>query len=1321
MIPDRTHHRTPRTGDTMSDHISTTTTRDRRRRSRRRHWMAGAVLTLAAGGLASPAQAAVTTVPDLPRNIVVFPERDFLVLEGYPAGIPVTVEVVRSGVVIGQAEVLTGSGAESAEINHPGGDCWLGATPDLRAGDEIRAVESVAGDGERTGQGSHVIDVVAEQAVIEGGDVVVRGTARDQSGNPVPLDRIEQRIVNPDMVDIPSVGRRDIRATADGAELGTLSYDSPGGTRWTARYTGLTAEARQAAVEGQTRVLSWLETAADGERAGITIYEVGEAAGPGMAECPPLAEYAVQHTAPATVNASTVGQDLVVHGTSYLAEAVTVTLDDDDPDTDPLLASTDAFDGVDFQAWSVTFDGTAVAALPDGRLSLTASYAVAGGSIAGRQLTTLKDVVAPAAPQVSPPGGSFDGPVKVAITAEPGAEVYVTLDGSDPTRRDMRYTGPVSVTADSTLRAIAFDAAGNPGPVSQEVYAIDSFVEPADDPGPADPGPGTEVVPVHQPPRIPQNVVVFPERDFVTVEGYESQAGQDLGIRVLRGDVEVGRSVVTATAGDPSAEVNHPGGACWIGSTPDLRPGDRVEVLPSSGAGDATTVLDVAAAAATVPPGTTGTVVVTGTAMQADGTRLPLERLEQRIINPDLKLTDQGRRDLRATSDGAGDGLLTYDDPADPANGSWTATYTGLSPAVVEAALAGQTRIMAWQATVGAERAGITIYEVGEVGGPGMGGCPGRAEHAVTSSTPAAMNAGLLSGADDFTVAGVSAGAGPATVSLAVGADTVTADEIVDHGNGTWSATFAAATWGVLPDGQAEALAHFEGSERSRPLSLLKDTVVPLPPVASPGSGTYRSDQSVTLSSPDKDDVTLHWTSDNTAPDVRSPRFTGQIAVTGDTTLRAVAVDRAGNTSAPAAFRYRIRVESPSTPTDVSLSAASDSGQLGDGVTNDPTPELVGTASSGLTVELLDGTTKVGETVAVDGRFAVSPGSNLSQGAHSLTARTRDGAGRLSEPSSPVVVSIDTAAPVLSVAGPQGLTSDATPEFTFTTNETATVACSPAGLSGDLEPCTSPRGYGPLVDGSYTFRAQASDVAGNVGLLVSRAFRVDTTPVPAPTPAVSLPAAGQLQPSLVPVRVSWSPSTSADLTRYELYLTAGAGPWTQVPLTAPLSTFANVPLTAGDTAYRFKVVTVDTAGNKAETPGSPFTLAAAQENSSAVVYNPTPTTTRWRSATLGGAFGGGVRHDAAANATASYSFTGTAVQWVTTLGPDRGRADVFLDGVRVAAAVELFAETVSTRRAMFTRSGLSPGAHTLTIRVTGSKLGKSKGTRVDVDAFTSLR
>ena len=102
---------------------------------------------------------------------------------------------------------------------------------------------------------------------------------------------------------------------------------------------------------------------------------------------------------------------------------------------------------------------------------------------------------------------------------------------------------------------------------------------------------------------------------------------------------------------------------------------------------------------------------------------IPLERVEARIIQPDLKDTAVGRRDARATSDGTGDdgytSALTRLGP-----NQVRATYTFLDEATATTALAGTSRIMSWAASDGDERSGITIGEHEEVGGPGMGGCP---------------------------------------------------------------------------------------------------------------------------------------------------------------------------------------------------------------------------------------------------------------------------------------------------------------------------------------------------------------------------------------------------------------------------------------------------------------------------------------------------------------------------------------------------------------------------------------------------------------------
>ena len=184
-----------------------------------------------------------------------------------------------------------------AEVNHPGGACWQGMSPNIQPGDKIRITAPSGASEETTVAG--VTDerpiVTSEDAVTGGGTIEVHGTAQDAAGNPLPLDQIEQRLVaRNDLFDIN--GRRTIRA---GAGLdGTLTYDAAGSTHWTAKYTLQTPNDMARAVGGrstsgtlfdgsESRVL-WLgSNPAVGNE--LTIYENGPtiAGGPaaGIAGC----------------------------------------------------------------------------------------------------------------------------------------------------------------------------------------------------------------------------------------------------------------------------------------------------------------------------------------------------------------------------------------------------------------------------------------------------------------------------------------------------------------------------------------------------------------------------------------------------------------------------------------------------------------------------------------------------------------------------------------------------------------------------------------------------------------------------------------------------------------------------------------------------------------------------------------------------------------------------------------------------------------------------------------------------------------------------
>lgn len=61
-----------------------------------------------------------------------------------------------------------------------------------------------------------------------------------------------------------------------------------------------------------------------------------------------------------------------------------------------------------------------------------------------------------AAPQVTPASGEYTDDADIEVTAEDGATIYYTLDGSDPTENSTKYTGTIKMPPEtSTFKAIA--------------------------------------------------------------------------------------------------------------------------------------------------------------------------------------------------------------------------------------------------------------------------------------------------------------------------------------------------------------------------------------------------------------------------------------------------------------------------------------------------------------------------------------------------------------------------------------------------------------------------------------------------------------------------------------------------------------------------------------------------------------------------------------------------------------------------------------------------------------------------------------------------
>ncbi len=157
------------------------------------------------------------------------------------------------------------------------------------------------------------------------------------------------------------------------------------------------------------------------------------------------------------------------------------------------------------------------------------------------------------------------------------------------------------------------------------------------------------------------------------------------------------------------------------------------------------------------------------------------------------------------------------------------------------------------------------------------------------------------------------------------------------------------------------------------------------------------------------------------------------------------------------------------------------------------------------------------------------------------------------------------------------------------------------------------------------------------------------------------------------------------------------------------------PLSYTDQTYQYRVRAVDRAGNiSAWKVGSPHYLSAYQETGG-VTY-----TGSWTTATTTTAYGGALRYSAQTAATATRTFTGSQIAFVSHRSPSNGVAEVFVDQVKVAT-IDLYAATDQARRVVYAKRWNASAAHTISVRVTGTKNAASTSPRVAVDAFVALR
>ena len=244
----------------------------------------------------------------------------------------------------------------------------------------------------------------------------------------------------------------------------------------------------------------------------------------------------------------------------------------------------------------------------------------------------------------------------------------------------------------------------------------------------------------------------------------------------------------------------------------------------------------------------------------------------------------------------------------------------------------------------------------------------------------------------------------------------------------------------------------------------------------------------------------------------------------GNHSLTTTVTDPAGNTG-PASTPVTVTVDTqpPAAAGNVQLSNDGGTPIAAGSSTNDNTPTLNGTAEPGSTVTVSDGGTVLGTaTTGSDGTWSYTPTTPLDDGSHSLTTTVTDPAGNTGPASTPVIVTVDTAAPAVAtgvqlsndssgtaVPITNGTTNDTTPVLSGRAEPGSTVNVSDNGtvigsttVGNDGNWSFTPTS--PLGDGSHSLTTTVTDPAGNTGAATTPiTVTVDTT-IPAAPGAVAL-------------------------------------------------------------------------------------------------------------------------------------------------------------------------------------------------------------------------
>ncbi len=475
--------------------------------------------------------------------------------------------------------------------------------------------------------------------------------------------------------------------------------------------------------------------------------------------------------------------------------------------------------------------------------------------------TAVYKVTLPTAPTpaISPAGGTYTTAQTVTITdSDANAVIYYTLNGTTPTASSTRYSGAITVSASSTVSAVAIDPADQNSAVATAAYVINNGPPPVINYSSG--FTSASGLTLNGNPTVTGNVL-----QLTNGSGQDSTVFVNTPVNVQSFVTNFNFQLVNAQADGFTFTIQNSGPGAYGQSGGSLGYGSstgsggipqsvavKFDFYSNQGEGSDSTGLFTNGAYPTVPAvdmTSSGVVLTSGDVMQAqlsyNGTTLV------------LTLTDTVTNKTFSTS-------FTVNIPQ--IVGANTA-YVGFTAGT--GGLGATQNIQSWTYTAG-------------------GSVP-------TASAPVFTPAGgSFTSAQSVTIADATSGA-----------------VIYYTTNGTTPNSTSTVYSGAIPVGPGtttiEAIAIAPSYTQSSVTSATYVVTLPSTPAPTftPAAGTYATAQSVTIADTDTSAV-VHYTLDGTTPTASSPVYSGAIAIPGSTTVNAIAIDPALQNSPVATAAYVI-------------------------------------------------------------------------------------------------------------------------------------------------------------------------------------------------------------------------------------------------------------------------------------------------------------------------------------------------------------------------------------------------------------------------------